>query len=46
MIAINMEMPKNCLECGREKVLDKIKAEIETQEKWLAQSGYNTYNKE
>lgn len=25
-------------------VLDKIKAEIENQEKWLLQAGYNSYN--
>jgi hypothetical protein len=25
-------------------VLDKIRAEIERQEKWLLQAGYNTYN--
>lgn len=25
-------------------VLDKIKAEIEKQEKWLLQAGYNQYN--
>lgn len=25
-------------------ILDKIRAEIETQEKWLAQAGYNAYN--
>ena len=31
-------------EYGKEKVLDKIRAEIETQEKWLAQAGYNAYN--
>lgn len=28
----------------QEPILDKIIAEIETQEKWLAQSGYNAYN--
>lgn len=28
----------------RECVLDKIRAEIEKQEKWLAQAGYNAYN--
>ena len=26
------------------EVLDKIRAEIEEQEKWLLQAGYNTYN--
>lgn len=26
------------------EVLDKIRAEIEKQEKWLLQAGYNTYN--
>lgn len=30
----------DCLAC----VLDKIRAEIEKQEKWLLQAGYNTYN--
>lgn len=25
-------------------ILDKIRAEIETQEKWLVQVGYNAYN--
>lgn len=28
----------------QESVLDKIKAEIEAQEKWLAKAGYNAYN--
>ena len=28
----------------QESILDKIRDEIETQEKWLAQSGYNAYN--
>ena len=28
----------------KEDVLDKIRAEIEKQEKWLLQAGYNTYN--
>lgn len=34
-------------ELGKEdkiKVLDKIRAEIEKQEKWLLQAGYNAYN--
>lgn len=26
------------------EVLDKVKAEIDTQDKWLAQAGYNAYN--
>ena len=26
------------------EVLDKIRAEIETQEKWLLKAGYNSYN--
>ena len=30
--------------CREAKVLDKIKAEIEKQEKWLLQAGYNQYN--
>ena len=25
-------------------VIDKVKAEIEKQDKWLAQAGYNAYN--
>lgn len=29
---------------GRNEVLDKIRAEIEKQEKWLLQIGCNTYN--
>ena len=29
---------------GKSDVLDKIKAEIEAQEKWLAEAGYNAYN--
>jgi len=33
-----------CRECGREKVLDKIRAEIEKQGKWLLQAGYTPYN--
>ena len=28
----------------QESVLDKIRAEIEKQEKWLLQAGYNAYN--
>lgn len=28
----------------KEPILDKIKAEIEKQEKWLLQAGYNEYN--
>lgn len=28
----------------QEPVLDKIRAEIERQEKWLLQAGYTTYN--
>ena len=28
----------------QEVVLDKIRAEIERQEKWLMQAGYNAYN--
>ena len=28
----------------QEPVLDKIRAEIEKQEKWLLQAGYTTYN--
>lgn len=28
----------------QEPILDKIRAEIEKQEKWLLQAGYNEYN--
>lgn len=28
----------------QEPVLDKIRDEIDTQDKWLAQAGYNAYN--
>lgn len=28
----------------QEPILDKIRAEIEKQEKWLLQAGYNAYN--
>jgi len=28
----------------QEPVIDKLKAEIEKQEKWLLQAGYNAYN--
>jgi hypothetical protein len=28
----------------QEPILDKIRAEIDKQEKWLAQAGYNAYN--
>ena len=28
----------------QESPLDKIRAEIEAQEKWLAEAGYNAYN--
>ena len=31
---------KDCTDC----ILDKIRAEIEKQEKWLLQAGYNAYN--
>ena len=31
---------KDCFNC----VLDKIRAEIERQEKWLWQAGYTAYN--
>ena len=31
---------QTCLDC----MLDKIKAEIDQQEKWLQQAGYNAYN--
>ena len=42
-------MNKPCIsskvcEHDKEVVLDKIRAEIEKQEKWLLQAGYNTYN--
>ena len=29
---------------GTDAVIDKIRTEIETQEKWLLQAGYNAYN--
>lgn len=29
---------------SQEPVLGKIRAEIDTQDKWLAQAGYNAYN--
>lgn len=29
---------------GNSDVIDKIRAEIETQEKWLMQAGCNAYN--
>lgn len=38
------EFADRCRECGREKVLDKIRAEIDRQEKWLLQTGYTAYN--
>ena len=28
----------------QQPMLDKIRAEIETQDRWLAQAGYNAYN--
>lgn len=28
----------------QEPILDKIRTEIDTQDKWLAQAGYNAYN--
>ena len=31
-------------EDGKKDVLDKVKTEIEKQDKWLAQAGYNAYN--
>ena len=31
---------RTCINC----ILDKTRAEIESQEKWLVQAGYNTYN--
>lgn len=31
-------------EDGKKNVLDKVKTEIEKQDKWLAQAGYNAYN--
>ena len=44
----NMWNEKVCKEIEeyleQEPILDKIRAEIETQEKWLAQSEYNAYN--
>ena len=31
-------------ELEQETILDKIRSEIEKQDKWLAQAGYNAYN--
>lgn len=31
-------------EDGKKNVFDKIRDEIDTQDKWLAQAGYNAYN--
>lgn len=31
-------------EDGKSDVLDKVKTEIEKQDKWLAQAGYTAYN--
>ena len=30
--------------CEEEPILEKVRAEIEAQEKWLAEAGYNAYN--
>lgn len=40
--AIKAVMTTKVLE--KEPILDKIRAEIEKQEKWLLQAGYNEYN--
>ena len=40
--AIKAVMATKVLE--KEPILDKIRAEIEKQEKWLLQAGYNEYN--
>lgn len=34
----------NGYEDGKKDVFDKVKAEIEKQDKWLAQAGYTAYN--
>ena len=39
---ISLEIAIKALE--QEPALDKIKTEIEKQEKWLLQAGYTTYN--
>lgn len=31
-------------EQGQRQVIDELRAEIERQEKWLMDAGYNTYN--
>lgn len=31
-------------EMKEESTLDKVRAELEKQEKWLAEAGYNAYN--
>lgn len=38
------EFADRCRECGRGKVLDKIRAEIDRQQKWLLHAGYTVYN--
>lgn len=43
------EFADSCRECGakygkQKLILDKIKAEIDRQEKWLLQAGYTAYN--
>ena len=37
-------MPLYFTECKQEPILDKLRAEIDTQEKWLSQAGYSAYN--
>ena len=34
----------SCKEGQREYLLNQIRAEVEAQEKWLAEAGYNAYN--
>lgn len=38
-----LEKVKPCEE-GQEPILEKVRSEIEAQEKWLAEAGYNAYN--
>ena len=38
-----LKKDKPC-EKEQEPILEKVRAEIEAQEKWLAEAGYNAYN--
>lgn len=37
-------MSRGLCEHDKNVVLDKVKAEVDTQEEWLSQAGYNAYN--